>query len=163
MCVAGTGSAPRHRSPNQPHAFGANCTTVPGFASDRRAAGTARGTPVAFSSKRHAVAVVTVTAFRTRDCARQFTRWRNGNEVHHWSQEVRARRRRTGLAQYALLVALIALVSVTVIGIAGTNVKAIFTSIGTALAPRHGASRRIRTGAEPRLRSSFSKGLCQAH
>ena len=39
------------------------------------------------------------------------------------------------LLEYALLVALIALVSVTVIGVAGTNVKAIFTSIGTALAP----------------------------
>jgi pilus assembly protein Flp/PilA len=39
------------------------------------------------------------------------------------------------LLEYALLVALIALVSVTVIGTAGTNVKAIFTSIGTALAP----------------------------
>jgi pilus assembly protein Flp/PilA len=37
------------------------------------------------------------------------------------------------LLEYALLVALIALVSVTVIGVAGTNVKAIFTSIGTAL------------------------------
>ena len=39
------------------------------------------------------------------------------------------------MLEYALLVALIALVSVTVIGVAGTNVKAIFTSIGTALAP----------------------------
>ena len=39
------------------------------------------------------------------------------------------------LLEYALLVALIALVSVTVIGVAGTNVEAIFTSIGTALAP----------------------------
>ena len=39
------------------------------------------------------------------------------------------------LLEYALLVALIALVSVGVIGTAGTNVKAIFTSIGTALAP----------------------------
>ena len=39
------------------------------------------------------------------------------------------------LLEYALLVALIALVSVTVIGTAGTNVKTIFTSIGTALAP----------------------------
>ena len=39
------------------------------------------------------------------------------------------------LLEYALLVALIALVSVTVIGVAGTNVKAIFTRIGTALAP----------------------------
>ena len=39
------------------------------------------------------------------------------------------------LLEYALLVALIAPVSVTVIGVAGTNVKAIFTSIGTALAP----------------------------
>ena len=38
------------------------------------------------------------------------------------------------LLEYALLVALIALVSVGVIGIAGTNVKAIFTSIGTSLA-----------------------------
>ena len=37
------------------------------------------------------------------------------------------------LLEYALLVALIALVSVTVIGVAGTNVKAIFTSIGSAL------------------------------
>ena len=37
------------------------------------------------------------------------------------------------LLEYALLVALIALVSAGVIGIAGTNVKAIFTSIGTAL------------------------------
>ena len=39
------------------------------------------------------------------------------------------------LLEYALLVALIALVSVTVIGVAGTNVQAIFTRIGTALAP----------------------------
>ena len=39
------------------------------------------------------------------------------------------------LLEYALLVALIALVSVGVIGTAGTNVKTIFTSIGTALAP----------------------------
>jgi pilus assembly protein Flp/PilA len=39
------------------------------------------------------------------------------------------------LLEYALLVALIALVSVTVIGTAGTNVKTIFTSIGSALAP----------------------------
>jgi Flp pilus assembly pilin Flp len=37
------------------------------------------------------------------------------------------------LLEYALLVALIALVSVTVIGVAGTNVKAIFTSIGAQL------------------------------
>jgi Flp pilus assembly pilin Flp len=37
------------------------------------------------------------------------------------------------LLEYALLVALIALVSVGVIGIAGTNVKTIFTSIGTSL------------------------------
>ena len=37
------------------------------------------------------------------------------------------------LLEYALLVALIALVSVGVIGTAGTNVKAIFTSIGSAL------------------------------
>jgi len=39
------------------------------------------------------------------------------------------------LLEYALLVALIALVSVTVIGTAGSNVKTIFTNIGTALAP----------------------------
>jgi pilus assembly protein Flp/PilA len=39
------------------------------------------------------------------------------------------------LLEYALLVALIALVSVAVIKTAGTNVQAIFTSIGTALAP----------------------------
>ena len=39
------------------------------------------------------------------------------------------------LLEYALLTALIALVSVVVIGAAGTNVKAIFTSIGAALAP----------------------------
>ena len=39
------------------------------------------------------------------------------------------------LLEYALLVALIALVSVTVIGTAGGNVKTIFTNIGTALAP----------------------------
>jgi Flp pilus assembly pilin Flp len=38
------------------------------------------------------------------------------------------------LLEYALLVALIALVSVTVIGTAGTNVQGIFTRIGTALA-----------------------------
>jgi pilus assembly protein Flp/PilA len=38
------------------------------------------------------------------------------------------------LLEYALLVALIALVSVGVIGIAGTNVQGIFTRIGTALA-----------------------------
>jgi len=37
------------------------------------------------------------------------------------------------LLEYALLVALIALVSVTVIGTAGSNVKTIFTDIGTAL------------------------------
>ena len=37
------------------------------------------------------------------------------------------------LLEYALLVALIALVSVTVIGVAGTNVKAIFTAIGAQL------------------------------
>ena len=37
------------------------------------------------------------------------------------------------LLEYALLVALIALVSVGVIGIAGGNVKTIFTSIGSAL------------------------------
>ena len=39
------------------------------------------------------------------------------------------------LLEYALLVALIALVSVAVIGVAGTNVKTIFTSIGTRCAP----------------------------
>ena len=39
------------------------------------------------------------------------------------------------LLEYALLVALIALVCVGVIGIACTNVKTIFTNIGTALAP----------------------------
>jgi Flp pilus assembly pilin Flp len=38
------------------------------------------------------------------------------------------------LLEYALLTALIALVSVVVIGAAGTNVKTIFTSIGAALA-----------------------------
>ena len=37
------------------------------------------------------------------------------------------------LLEYALLVALIALVSVGVITTAGTNVKTIFSSIGTAL------------------------------
>ncbi len=37
------------------------------------------------------------------------------------------------LLEYALLVALIALVSVGVIGTAGSNVKTIFTSIGNAL------------------------------
>jgi Flp pilus assembly pilin Flp len=37
------------------------------------------------------------------------------------------------LLEYALLVALIALVSVGVIGIAGTNVKTIFTNIGAQL------------------------------
>ena len=37
------------------------------------------------------------------------------------------------LLEYALLVALIALVSVAVIGVAGTNVNTIFASIGTAL------------------------------
>ena len=37
------------------------------------------------------------------------------------------------LLEYALLVALIALVSVGVIGTAGSNVKTIFTNIGTAL------------------------------
>jgi Flp pilus assembly pilin Flp len=37
------------------------------------------------------------------------------------------------LLEYALLVALIALVSVGVIGIAGQNVKTIFTSIGAQL------------------------------
>jgi Flp pilus assembly pilin Flp len=37
------------------------------------------------------------------------------------------------LLEYALLVALIALVSVGVIGTAGTNVKAIFTAIGAQL------------------------------
>ena len=39
------------------------------------------------------------------------------------------------LLEYALLVALIALVSVGVIGTAGGNVKTIFTNIGNALAP----------------------------
>jgi pilus assembly protein Flp/PilA len=38
------------------------------------------------------------------------------------------------LLEYALLVALIALVSVGVITTAGTNVQGIFTRIGTALA-----------------------------
>jgi Flp pilus assembly pilin Flp len=38
------------------------------------------------------------------------------------------------LLEYALLVALIALVSAGVIGIAGGNVKTIFTNIGTQLA-----------------------------
>ena len=38
------------------------------------------------------------------------------------------------LLEYALLTALIALVSVLVIGTAGGNVKTIFTSIGNALA-----------------------------
>ena len=38
------------------------------------------------------------------------------------------------LLEYALLVALIALVSVAVITIAGTNVQSIFSRIGTALA-----------------------------
>jgi Flp pilus assembly pilin Flp len=38
------------------------------------------------------------------------------------------------LLEYALLIALIALVSVTVIGTAGSNVKTIFTNIGTQLA-----------------------------
>lgn len=38
------------------------------------------------------------------------------------------------LLEYALLVALIALVSVGVIGIAGGNVKTIFANIGTQLA-----------------------------
>jgi pilus assembly protein Flp/PilA len=37
------------------------------------------------------------------------------------------------LLEYALLVALIALVSVGVIATAGTNVQSIFTKIGTAL------------------------------
>ena len=37
------------------------------------------------------------------------------------------------LLEYALLVALIALVSAGVIGVAGGNVKTIFTNIGTAL------------------------------
>ena len=37
------------------------------------------------------------------------------------------------LLEYALLVALIALVSVGVIATAGTNVQTIFTKIGTAL------------------------------
>jgi pilus assembly protein Flp/PilA len=37
------------------------------------------------------------------------------------------------LLEYALLVALIALVSVGVIATAGTNVKTIFTDIGSAL------------------------------
>ncbi|MGH7634112.1 MAG: Flp family type IVb pilin [Vicinamibacterales bacterium] len=37
------------------------------------------------------------------------------------------------LLEYALLVALIALVSVTVIGTAGSAVKTIFTNIGTSL------------------------------
>jgi pilus assembly protein Flp/PilA len=37
------------------------------------------------------------------------------------------------LLEYALLVALIALVSVGVIATAGTNVKSIFTSIGSSL------------------------------
>jgi len=37
------------------------------------------------------------------------------------------------LLEYALLVALIALVSVGVIAIAGSNVKTIFTEIGTEL------------------------------
>jgi Flp pilus assembly pilin Flp len=38
------------------------------------------------------------------------------------------------LLEYALLVALIALVSAGVIGIAGTNVQKIFANIGTQLA-----------------------------
>jgi Flp pilus assembly pilin Flp len=39
------------------------------------------------------------------------------------------------LLEYALLVALIALVSVGVIATAGTNVQTIFTKIGSALVP----------------------------
>jgi Flp pilus assembly pilin Flp len=39
------------------------------------------------------------------------------------------------LLEYALLVALIALVSVGVIATAGTNVQTIFTKIGAALVP----------------------------
>ena len=39
------------------------------------------------------------------------------------------------LLEYALLVALIALVAVTAIGLAGTNVNTIFGKIATALAP----------------------------
>ena len=39
------------------------------------------------------------------------------------------------LLEYALLVALIALVAVVSIGLAGTNVNAIFGRIATALAP----------------------------
>ena len=56
---------------------------------------------------------------RTQNLVRSFVRRNEGQD----------------LLEYALLVALIALVSAGVIGIAGGHVKTIFTDIGTALTP----------------------------
>ena len=83
---------------------------------------------------RHAVANITVTAFsHSRLCA-------SVNALEEMTMEFIARLKKFALAdegqdllEYALLVALIALVSVTVIGTAGTNVKTIFTNIGAQL------------------------------
>jgi pilus assembly protein Flp/PilA len=86
--------------------------------------------------KRHAVAHITVTAFSHTLAVVRVTERAGENDM-----EFIARIKKFALAdegqdllEYALLVALIALVSVTVIGTAGTNVKAIFNSIGTSLA-----------------------------
>jgi pilus assembly protein Flp/PilA len=113
----------------------ANPTTVPRVAPISRTAAYRRGTRVAFSpivtrSQRNIA-----TEIRTRDCARQFTRWRNNMKFINGLKKFALADEGQDLLEYALLVALIALVSVGVIGTAGTNVKAIFTSIGTALAP----------------------------
>jgi pilus assembly protein Flp/PilA len=84
---------------------------------------------------RHAVADITVTAL-------SHTRLRasvNALEELHMEFITRLKKfviadEGQDLLEYALLVALIALVSAGVIGIAGSNVKTIFTNIGTQLA-----------------------------
>ena len=62
------------------------------------------------------------------------------------------------LLEYALLVALIALVSAGVIGIAGTNVKAIFASIGSMA----GGEPALARMPEPNLRRNRTVATSQA-
>jgi len=114
----------------------ANRTPVAWFAAESSAAKTAHGTPVAESSSVARSSQQGVTAFRTHSIARQIDDAPERTDMMNLIARMRAfavNDEGQDLLEYALLVALIALVASAAIGLAGTNVNVIFGRIATQL------------------------------
>jgi Flp pilus assembly pilin Flp len=121
-------SPTRHRKAvaGQPLVRAAQCRTS-GVAHALRLTGRGRGRALGGGRIRNSARVLTTTRLKERDVM-NFK-----NLAYYLRAKLGLNESGQDLLEYALLVALIALVSVGVIATAGSNVKTIFTEIGNQL------------------------------